>query len=136
MRSEYHSARILIGDDEPIRSVATLIDDRLDRLRFLSEEDRRTLGLLGELCATVRYEDLVRWPAEVLARVCDALHINFHQNMLDQTNNETLLGSEYRHGRFLHEKTTEIPSLPDAVLNVIEPDLRRLGYLQGHDYER
>jgi hypothetical protein len=217
MRSEYHSANTLIGDDQPIRSIATLMDDRLDRLRSLFDEDRarnpgliwgnkitsehirgleehnflnhsrvdvvarfaqkmaeyrpifiirdgRTcvdsksrragrplmraalswcysvrvlerLGSLGALCTTVRYEDLVRRPEAVLTNVCHALEIDFHPNMLDQTNNETLLMPEYRHGRFLQEKATEMPPLPDAVLNVIEPDLRRLGYLQGRDYE-
>jgi hypothetical protein len=87
------------------------------------------LDYLGELCATVRYEDLVRWPADVLMNVCDALQIEFHPGMLNQTKNEQLLPPEYRHGRFLKEKATEIPLLPDAILNIIEPDLRRLGYL-------
>jgi hypothetical protein len=89
------------------------------------------LGSLGALCTTVRYEELVRKPAAVLAKVCRALDIDFHPNMLEQTDNETLLLPEYRHGRFRHEKATEIPSLPDAVLNVIKPDLHRLGYLEG-----
>ncbi len=211
MRSEYHSARILIGDEEPIYSVATLLDDRLARLLAICNEDRarhpgmiwgnkitteqicgleehnflnsrsvdviarfaeamaeyrmifitrdgrscvepksRRTGLpmlraalawcysvrvlerferLEALCATVRFEDLVRWPEDVLIKVCGALEIDFHPNMLNQTNNEQLLMPEYRHGRFLEEKATEIPILPDAVLNVIEPDLRRLGYL-------
>jgi len=215
MRSEYHSTRTLIGDDEPIRSVATLVDDRLQHLRFLCDEDRARhpgliwgnkitteqirgleehnflnnscvdvvarfaqaiaeyrpifiirdgracvdsksrragsplmraalgwcysvrvldrLGSLGALRTTVRYEELVRKPAAVLTKVCHALEIDFHPNMLDQTNNETLLQPEYRHGRFLHEKATEIPLLPDVVLNVIEPDLRRLGYLSDRD---
>ena len=211
MRSEYHSAPILIGDDEPIRSVATLLEDRLAHLNAVCDVDRarhpgsiwgnkitteqirgleehnflngksvdvvarfaramgeyreifitrdgracveskarRTgqpmmraalswcysvrvlerLACLGELCATVRYEDLVRWPADVLMNVCDALQIDFHPDMLNQTTNEQHLLPEYRHGRFLKERATEIPLLPDAVLNVIEPDLRRLGYL-------
>jgi sulfotransferase family protein len=215
MRSEYHSARILIGDDEPIRSVATLLDDRLARLRSICDEDQaRNPGLiwgnkitteqirgleehnflngasedvvarfvhtmagyrsifitrdgrscvaskahragrpmmraalswcysvrvlerlerLGALCATVRYEDLVRKPQKPLMKVCQALEIDFHPDMLNQTNNEQLLRPEYRHGRFLTEKATEIPLLPDAVLNVIEPDLRRLGYLWDRD---
>jgi hypothetical protein len=47
MRSEYHSTRTLIGDDEPIRSVATLVDDRLQHLRLLCDEDRaRHPGLI------------------------------------------------------------------------------------------
>ena len=212
MHSEYHSVSTLHGDDQPIRSIATMVDDRLDRLRSLCDEDRarhpgliwgnkittehirgleehnflnrqprgrggplcpedggippdlhhsrrphlrRTskfrragrplmraallwcysvrvlegLGSLGALCTTVRYEELVQRPAAVLTNVCHALEIDFHPNMLDQTNNEQLLMPEYRHGRFLAEKATEIPLLPDAVLNVIEPDLRRLGYL-------
>jgi hypothetical protein len=86
------------------------------------------LSDLGDLCAVVRYEDLVRWPAAQLTKLCEALEINFHHAMLDQTNSETLLQREYRHGRFLHEKAAEIPVLPDAVLKVIAPDLKRLGY--------
>ena len=66
---------------------------------------------------------------KLLMTVCQSLEIDFHPDMLNQTNKEQLLAPEYRHGRFLAEKATEIPLLPDAVLNVIEPDLRRLGYL-------
>jgi len=40
MRSEYHSAPILIGDDEPIRSVATLLEDRLAHLNAVCDVDR------------------------------------------------------------------------------------------------
>lgn len=211
MRSEYHSTRILIGDDEPIRSVATLLDERLAYFRSVCDEDRaRHLGLiwgnkvtteqilgleehnylnyafedvvahfvqamaeyrlifiirdgrscvaskmrragrpmmraallwcysvrvlerlerLGALRATIRYEDLVARPGEVLKDLCGVLEIDFHQGMLAQTDSETLLMAEYRHGRFLAEKATEIPCLPDAVLNVIAPDLDRLGYI-------
>jgi hypothetical protein len=212
MRSEYHSAQILRGDDEPIGSVARLLDDRLAHFTAVCNENRaqdpdaiwgnkittehigwleehnslnrsrvdvvarfaaslaeyrkifiirdgrscvdskvRRAGIpmiraalrwcycvrvldrlsdLGDLCAVVRYEDLVRWPAEQLTQLCEALEINFHPAMLEQTNSETLLPSEYRHGRFLHEKAAQVPVLPDAVLKVIAPDLKRLGYFR------
>jgi hypothetical protein len=210
MRPEYHTIQILMGDDEPIGSVARLLDARLAHFTAVCNEDRarhpgaiwgnkvtteqiggleehnslnrspvdviarfaeamaeyrkifiirdgrscvdskvRRAGLpmmraalrwcygvrvldrlseLGDLCAVVRYEDLVRWPFTRLKRVCDALNIDFHLAMLEQTNSETLLQPEYRHGRFLPEKADEIPVLPDEVLKVIAPDLNRLGY--------
>jgi hypothetical protein len=86
------------------------------------------LSDLGDLCAVVRYEDLLRRPAAQLTQLCEALEISFHPAMLEQTNSETLLPPEYRHGRFLNEKAADVPVLPDEVLKVIAPDLKRLGY--------
>jgi hypothetical protein len=88
------------------------------------------LSDLGDLCSVVRYEDLVRWPAAQLTQLCEALEINFHPAMLEQTDSKTLLPPDYQHERFLHEKAAEVPVLPDAVLKVIAPDLKRLGYFR------
>jgi len=86
---------------------------------------------LGALAAIVRFEDLVQSPQVVLSTVCRSPEIEFHDEMLRQTNSEELR-PEYRSEGFVVEKAVAVPSLPDEVLTIIEPDLRQLGYLVGH----
>jgi Sulfotransferase family len=209
MRSEYCSAEILIGDDQPVE-VECLLDERLRRFRAACEADRdRSRGMIwgnkitteqisgleehnvlngtsvdvvarfsevmadygiifitrdgracieanlrrvgqpmarsalfwcyccsvhrrlknnGRLLATVRYEDLVTAPKEVLTGLCDRLGIVFDAGMLQQTASPHLL-PEYRHGRFLAENATAVPAVPEPIFAMIRRDLAYLGYI-------
>jgi len=82
---------------------------------------------LGALTALVRYEELVRSPQVALPALCRSLGIDFYESMLRQTDSEAL-APEYRNPTFIAEKAT-IPPLPDDIVAIIEPELRRLGYL-------
>ncbi|RBP04639.1 sulfotransferase family protein [Roseiarcus fermentans] len=75
-----------------------------------------------------RYENLVSDPKRVLAELCDCLGLPYDAAMLSQTDNGDLLLPEYRHGRFLAEKATEIPSLSPELGALLRPWLERLGY--------
>jgi Sulfotransferase family len=86
----------------------------------------RLLELDG-LTAVCRYEDLVADPKKTLSNLCDTLGLSFHEDMLAQTGS-ALLQEEYRHGRFLSEKSENHPILPPEILTMIAPGLERLGY--------
>jgi hypothetical protein len=209
MKSEFHTFRILAGNEFPISSTARLIDDRLEAFRAVCDEDalrhpgkiwgnkitteqfsmleehntfnnpgvdvaerflqvmrgyriifitrhgaacvdskvRRAelpfmraaiwwcysarlflrLTQLGGIAFSCKYEDLIAEPAATLGRLCDVLGLEFDDNMLAQTESE-ILPSEYRHGRFLSEKASDVPILAPEIHSVIQPWLDRLGY--------
>lgn len=209
MTMEYMSTALLIGEDFPIRSTASLIDERLAAFRAACEAEavkhpgkiwankitseqvagleahnllnrpavdvaerfvsamanyrivyilrhgascidskvRRTgqplvtaalkwcysadlferLTALGAVAGSCKYEDLVANPRETLTALCGDLGLDFDERMLEQTDSGTLR-EEYRHGRFLEHKATDIPDLSPDIAAMITPWLERLGY--------
>lgn len=209
MKSEFHTTRILIGDNFAISSIKNMLEERLQAFRKICDDDalqypgkiwgnkvtteqiygleeynilnnqdidiferfvsamhgyrivfitrhgascidskvRRTgqpivraairwcygirvfehLLQSGALSFWCKYEDLISDPKATLCRLCDALCLDFDENMLCQTTSELML-PEYRHGKFLSEKAQKLPELPQDILLLIRPWLNKAFY--------
>jgi hypothetical protein len=76
---------------------------------------------------TLRFEDLLRAPEQELRRVCEFLGVNFEEEMLKRTQNQSM-PVEYRQSTFDQSKALP-PETSEELLEYLREDLIYCGYL-------
>ena len=80
----------------------------------------------------IRYEDLVHDARSVLRRICEALDVEFEEQMLAGVSNEKL-PEEYRNDQ-ISRSGLSFKGVPALAFPLLMDELKRLGYISGFRY--